>query len=185
PARMRRTLNVNGALRGGPMATRIAVYTGVFDPVHLGHVDVIRRGCTLVDRLVVGVGDNPEKTSFFTKEERVELIKRVVAKMPNVEVRPWSGLAVRFVHDLGARLMLRGLRTTSDMEYEFTMSLTNLALDPGIETVFLMAKETYSHISGTLLRQIATFGGELDKFVPPEVKTALEKRVKERKAGEQ
>jgi pantetheine-phosphate adenylyltransferase len=161
------------------MATRIAVYTGVFDPVHLGHLDVIRRGSKLVDRLVVGVGENPEKAPFFTKEERVELLQRVVKPIANVEVRPFDGLAVRFVHDVGARIMLRGLRTTSDMEYEFTMSLTNLALDSEIETVFLMAKETYSHISGTLLRQIAVFGGELDKFVPPEVKSALVKRVQE------
>lgn len=161
------------------MATRMAVYTGVFDPIHLGHLDVIRRGSRLVDRLVVGVGDNPEKVSFFTKEERVELVHRVVKPYANVEVRPFGGLAVRFVRELGARIMLRGLRTTSDMENEFTMSLTNLALDSEIETIFLMAKETFSHISGTLLRQIATLGGELDKFVPPEAKTALEKRVRE------
>lgn len=163
----------------GGNSIRMAVYTGVFDPVHLGHLDVIRRGSLLVDRLVVGVGDNPEKEPFFTKDERVMLLRRVVADLANVEVRPFDGLAVRFVREVGAKIMLRGLRTTSDMEYEFTMSLTNLALDPDIETVFLMAKETYSHISGTLLRQIATFGGELDKFVPPEVKKALQARVRE------
>src|SRR6516225_6080056 len=157
----------------------IAVYTGVFDPVHLGHLDVIRRGSKIFDRLVVGVGNNPEKSSFFSLEERVQLVERVAASCSNVEVRPFGGLAVRFVRDVGARIMLRGLRTTSDMEYEFTMSLTNLALDSEIETVFLMAKETYSHISGTLLRQIAVFGGDLDKFVPPEVKTALQTRVRE------
>ena len=95
--------------------------------------------------------------------------------------RPFEGLAVRFVRAAGARIMLRGLRTTSDMEYEFTMSLTNLALDSELETVFLMARETYSHISGTLLRQIANFGGELDKFVPPTVKAALQARVRERR----
>jgi pantetheine-phosphate adenylyltransferase len=158
----------------------VAVYTGVFDPVHLGHLDVIRRGSTIFDRLVVGVGVNPEKSSLFTTEERVELLQEVVAPFRNVEVRPFDGLAVRFVREVGARIMLRGIRTTSDMEYEFTMSLTNLALDPTIETVFLMAKETYSHISGTLLRQIARLGGELDKFVPPAVKAALEKRGRER-----
>ena len=103
-----------------------------------------------------------------------------MASLPNVEVQPFEGLAVRFVREVGARIMLRGLRTTSDMENEFTMSLTNLTLDPGIETVFLMAKETYSHLRGTLLRQIAAFGGELDKFVPPEVKAALEARTQER-----
>lgn len=166
------------------MPTRIAVYTGVFDPVHLGHLDVIRRGSTLVDRLVVGVGDNPEKATFFTMEERVALVKQVVAPINNVEVLPFHGLAVRFVRSLGSRIMLRGLRTTSDMEYEFSMSLTNLALDPEIETIFLMAKETFSHISGTLLRQIANFGGELDKFVPPVIKAALEKRVHERSDGD-
>jgi pantetheine-phosphate adenylyltransferase len=158
----------------------VAVYTGEFDPIHLGHLDVIRRGSRLFNRLVVGVGINPEKAPFFTLEERAALVARVVALFPNVEVRTFGGLAVRFVREVGARIMLRGLRTTSDMEYEFTMSLTNLALDPEIETVFLMAKETYSHISGTLLRQIANLGGDLDKFVPTEVKTALQARVRER-----
>ena len=157
------------------------VYTGVFDPIHLGHLDVIRRGSELYDRLVVGVGINPEKSPFFTTEERVRLLQDVLAPYANVEVRPFHGLAVRFVREVGARIMLRGLRTLSDMEYEFTMSLTNLALDPQIETVFLMAKETYSHISSSLIRQIATFGGDLHKFVPPAVKSALEARVRERR----
>jgi pantetheine-phosphate adenylyltransferase len=164
---------------------KLAVYTGVFDPVHLGHLDIINRGSQIFDRLIVGVGTNPEKAPFFTTEERVGLLQRVVASMPNVEVHPFHGLAVRFVREVGARVMLRGLRTTSDMEYEFTMSLTNLALDHEIETVFLMAKETYSHISGTLLRQIATFGGELKSFVPPEIKKALEDRAKERRREEE
>ncbi|MCS7046291.1 MAG: pantetheine-phosphate adenylyltransferase, partial [Gemmataceae bacterium] len=109
-----------------------------------------------------------------------ELVKSVVTAMPNVEVRPFTGLAVRFVRDLGSRIMLRGIRTTSDMEYEFTMSLTNLALDPEIETIFLMAKETYSHITGTLLRQIAAFGGDLKKFVPPAIEGKLQARARER-----
>src|SRR5262249_50789406 len=114
-----------------------AVYTGVFDPVHFGHVDVIRRGSRIFDQLVVGVGINPEKEQFFTLEERVQLLQKVVAPYANVEVRPITGLAVHFVRQIGARIMLRGLRTLSDMEYEFTMSLTNLALDPELESVFL------------------------------------------------
>src|SRR5262245_14106630 len=97
----------------------MAVYTGVFDPVHLGHLDIICRGTRLVERLVVGVGENPEKTPFFTLEERVRLLKEVTSGMANVEVQPFTGLAVRFVRSLGARVMLRGIRTTSDMEYEF------------------------------------------------------------------
>jgi pantetheine-phosphate adenylyltransferase len=157
----------------------LAVYTGVFDPVHLGHLDVIRRGRRLVDKLIVGVGENPEKTPFFTSEERVQLLKEVTAPHANVEVLPFTGLAVRFVRTVGARIMLRGIRTTSDMEYEFNMSLTNQVLDPEIETVFLMASDTYAYLSGSLLRQIATFGGELEKFVPPQVKNALLARARE------
>jgi pantetheine-phosphate adenylyltransferase len=157
---------------------RVAVYTGMFDPPHLGHVDVIQRGSRLYDRLVVGVGENPEKSAFLSIDERVELLQHVLKSCSNVEVRKFQGLAVRFVREVGARIMVRGIRTLTDMEYEFTMSLTNLSLDPEIETVFLMAKETYSHISSTLIRQIATFQGELDKFVPPEVKAALLKRTR-------
>jgi pantetheine-phosphate adenylyltransferase len=160
----------------------VAVYTGVFDPIHLGHLDIIGRGSHIFDRLIVGVGNNPEKAPWFTLEERVQLVRRVVAPWRNVEVRAFDGLAVHFVRAAGAGIMLRGLRTTSDMDYEFTMSLTNRTLDPDIETVFLLAKETYSHLSGTLLRQIAAYGGELEKFVPPEVKTALEARRREREA---
>ena len=161
---------------------RVAVYTGVFDPVHLGHLDLIQRGSSLFDRLIVGVGINPDKTPFFSAEERVQLLKEVTRPYANVTVQEFTGLAVQFVRQVKARVMLRGLRTTSDMEYEFNMSLANLTLDPDIETVFLMAKETYSHISGSLLRQIATFGGPLDKFVPPEVAAALMARVRERHA---
>lgn len=162
-------------------STRAAVYTGVFDPVHLGHLDVIQRGSRVFDRLVVGVGINPEKSTFFSLEERVALVQKVVASLPNVEVKPFTGLAVQFVRDVGARVMIRGLRTLSDMEYEFSMSLTNLSLAPELETVFLMAHESYSHVSSTLIRQIATYQGDLAKFVPPEIKEALIARVCERK----
>jgi pantetheine-phosphate adenylyltransferase len=159
---------------------RLAVYTGVFDPVHLGHLDVIRRGSWIFDRLIVGVGINPDKAPFFTLEERVQLLEQVVAAYPNVAVQPFTGLAVRFVREIGARVMLRGLRTLSDMEYEFTMSLMNRNLDPEIETVFLMAEGEYSHISSTMIRQIGTFQGDLSNFVPPEVRDAIQARVRER-----
>ena len=162
---------------------RVAVYTGVFDPVHFGHLDVIRRGSRLFDSFVVGVGINPEKTPFFSLEERVALLKQVCADLKNVEVMPFTGLAVQFVRQIGAKVMFRGLRTLSDMEYEFSMSLTNRSLAPEIETVFLMAKEEMSHISSSLIRQIATFGGDLDKFVPAEVKLALLKWVHKQKGS--
>jgi pantetheine-phosphate adenylyltransferase len=156
------------------LSPRVAVYTGTFDPVHLGHLDIIERGSQLFDRLIVGVGINPDKASMFTPDERVELIRKVTSELDNVEVQRFDGLAVRFVRESGAALMLRGLRTTSDMEYEFTMSLMNLNLDPGIETVFLMAKEEFSHVSSSMLRQIAVLGGEhLSKFLPEPVKQAL------------
>ncbi|GIW82048.1 MAG: phosphopantetheine adenylyltransferase [Gemmatales bacterium] len=160
-----------------------AVYTGMFDPVHLGHLDVIRRGSRLFPKLVVGVGTNPEKAPLLPIEQRVALVRETTRDCPNVEVQAFSNLAVQFVRDVGARIMLRGLRTLSDMEYEFTMSLTNLALDPGIETVFLMAKEEYSHVSSTLIKQIASFGGDLSKFVPPPVRDALIARFKKEKAA--
>lgn len=156
---------------------RIAVYTGVFDPVHFGHLDIIERGSKLFDRLIVAVGDNPDKTSLFTQDERVAMIRETITGLPNVEAQPFHNLAVKFVRELGARVMLRGIRTTSDMEYEFMMSLTNLALDATIETVFLMARENHSHVSGTLLRQIARLGGELQSFVPPSVKAKLIERA--------
>ncbi|MCU0703577.1 MAG: pantetheine-phosphate adenylyltransferase [Fimbriiglobus sp.] len=156
---------------------RIAVYTGTFDPVHRGHLDVIERGSRLFDRLIVGVGINPEKKTYFDIDERVALIQAVTTQYPNVEVRKFEGLAVRCVREAGARIMVRGLRTLSDMEYEFTMSLMNLNLDPEIETVFLMAKEEFSHVSSSLLRQIAVFGGDLSKFLPEPVERALIQRA--------
>jgi pantetheine-phosphate adenylyltransferase len=161
-----------------PLSPRTAVYTGTFDPIHLGHEDIIARGSRLYERLVVGVGINPDKSTMFTLEERVALIQAVSRQYGNVDVQAFPGLAVRTVRDLGARIMLRGLRTLSDMEYEFTMSLMNLNLDPEIETVFLMAKEEFSHVSSSLLRQIATLGGDLSKFLSPPVKTALLAKVK-------
>lgn len=163
------------------LSPRRAVYTGVFDPIHLGHVDIIQRASRIFDELIIGVGVNPEKSPFFTLDERVGLIRKVVAPYPNVSVQPFERLAVEFVREEKARIMVRGLRTLSDMEYEFSMSLTNLTLDPGIETVFLMAKEEFSHVSSSFLRQIATLGGDVSKFLPPVVRDALVERAKHKK----
>lgn len=157
---------------------RVAVYTGTFDPVHLGHLDIISRGSQLYEKLIVGVGINPDKSPLFSIEERVQLVEAVTKEFGNVEVKPFTGLAVQFVRGLRAAIMLRGIRTTSDMENEFAMSLMNLALDSGIETVFLMAKEEYSHVSSSLLRQIASLGGDLSKFLPAAVKQPLLDRAK-------
>jgi pantetheine-phosphate adenylyltransferase len=150
---------------------RTAVFTGTFDPLTLGHLDVIRRGRLLFDRLVVGIGINPNKQSLFDIDERVALARQVVEPFDNVVVEAFDGLAVHHVRRIGAMFILRGLRTLSDMEYEFSMTLTNNRLDPGVETVFLMADGEYSHVSSSLIKQVAKFGGAdvLDRFVPREL----------------
>jgi len=161
------------------LSNRIAVCPGTFDPVHLGHLDIIRRGAQIFDKLVVGVGINPDKAPLFSAEERLSMLRSVCKPFANVEVQAFDGLAVRFVRAMGARIMIRGIRTLSDMEYEFTMSLTNRNLDSELETIFLMAKEDYSHISSTMLRQIAMFHGDLSRFLPPEVHVALQNKVRQ------
>jgi pantetheine-phosphate adenylyltransferase len=150
---------------------RTAVFTGTFDPLTLGHLDVIRRGRQLFEHVVVAIGVNPNKAALFTIEERVRLARSVVAPFPNVTVEAFEELAVQFVRRIGARVILRGLRTLTDMEYEFGMTLTNHRLDPAIETVFLMADGEYSHVSSTLIKQVARFGGAsaLNRFVPQEL----------------
>ena len=159
--------------------SRIAVYTGSFDPITLGHLNVIERCSKLVDKLIVGIGVNIEKQVLLTPEERIEMIREATDKLGNVEVRAFTGLAVRFVRECGARVMIRGVRSLSDMEAEFTMTLANRQLDPGIETVFLMAGEEYSHVSSSLIKQIASLAGdkELLNFVPPAVAKAIRKKM--------
>jgi pantetheine-phosphate adenylyltransferase len=152
-------------------AGRTAVFTGTFDPLTLGHLDVIRRGRMLFDRLIVAIGVNPNKPTLFTIEERVALAEKVVASFENVSVEPFEELTVQFVRRMGARIILRGVRTLTDMEYEFGMSMTNQRLDPTIETVFLMADGEHSHVSSTLIKQVARYGEQqaLSRFVPPEL----------------
>jgi pantetheine-phosphate adenylyltransferase len=168
-------------------ATRLdpqhAVYVGSFDPVTLGHEDVIRRGARLFGRLTVGVGVNPEKKSLFTSEERMELIQQVVAPLKNVDVGTFHGLSVDFVRACGAGVMLRGVRTLTDIEAEFTMSLANQVLAPDIESVFLMSNERYTHISSTLIKQIAQLGqgsvaDHLQQFVPEAVIAPLLEKLR-------
>jgi pantetheine-phosphate adenylyltransferase len=163
------------------MNERTAVYTGTFDPLTLGHLDVIRRGSVLFDHLIVGIGVNPNKAALFTVEERVALACLVVEPLPGVSVASFEGLAVHFVRSVGARIILRGVRTLSDMEYEFGMSLTNQRLDPAVETVFLMADGEYSHISSSLIKQVASFGGPdvLGRFVPAELVGPILERMRQ------
>lgn len=152
----------------------------MFDPVHLGHMDIITRSAQLFPRLVIGVGINPEKHAFFDTEDRVRMLQELVKPYAHVEVKAFSGLAVHFVRQVGATVMVRGLRTVSDMEYEFSMSLTNQTLDPGLQTVFLMSRVDYTHLSSTLIRQIAAFGGDLQRFLPPGIIPLVQAKAKER-----
>jgi pantetheine-phosphate adenylyltransferase len=160
--------------------SRIAVYTGSFDPITLGHLNVIERSSRLVDRLIVGIGLHAGKEPMFTPEERVELVRRTTRKFPNVEVRTFDGLAVKFVrNECQARVMIRGVRPLTDIAAEFTMTMANRQLDPGIETVFLMADEEFNHISSSLIKQITPIAGddELARFVPWEVIEELRKKM--------
>jgi pantetheine-phosphate adenylyltransferase len=159
--------------------SRVAVYTGSFDPITLGHLNVIERSSRLVDRLIVGIGVNIEKQSLFTPEERVALVEGTVAHLKNVEVRAFSGLTVTFCREAGSRLLLRGVRSLGDIESEFTMIMANRTLDPSIETVLLMADGQYSHISSSLIKQIASMAGdeELGRFVPQQVVAAIRKKM--------
>lgn len=159
--------------------SRVAVYTGSFDPITLGHLNIIERASSLVDRLIVGIGVNAGKFPLFTPDERVDLVRRTTQKFENVEVEMFSGLAVNFVRSSGARVMIRGVRPLSDLEAEMTMMLANRQLDPGIETVVLMADKEFAHVSSTLIKQIAPLAGddELAHFVPPEVVVALRRKM--------
>jgi pantetheine-phosphate adenylyltransferase len=159
--------------------SRTAVYTGSFDPVTLGHLDVIERASRIFDVLVVGVGINPDKQPMFSLEERVGLVRSAVAGLPNVRVERFSGLSVAFVKEQGGHVLLRGVRSLTDIEAEFTMTLANRKLDADVETVFLMADAAYSHISSSLLKQITPLADDtaLLRFVPPPVVAALRAKV--------
>jgi pantetheine-phosphate adenylyltransferase len=157
-----------------PLDPRHAVYAGSFDPVTLGHEDIVRRGARIFERVIVAVGVNPEKDPLFTPDERLDLLRQVFGDARNVEVARFQGLTVDFVQKSSAAVMLRGIRTVSDLESEFSMALANHKLAPQLETVFLMASERHSHISSSVIRQIAMLGqgtaaDKLREFVPEPV----------------
>ncbi len=149
---------------------RIAVYPGTFDPITLGHVDIIKRGAHLVDKLVVGVTTNPSKEPMFSVSERLAMVKREVAAIPGeIEVVEFDSLLMNFAVAQGASMILRGLRAVADFEYEFQMAGMNQQLNDEIETVFLMADVSLQPIASKLVKEIARFGGNIDKFVPAAV----------------
>jgi pantetheine-phosphate adenylyltransferase len=147
---------------------KTAVYTGSFDPVTLGHLNVIERSSRLVEHLVIGIGINIEKTGLFEPDERIELVRRVTSHLNNVEVKSFEGLAVNFVKTCNSKIMIRGVRPLTDIAAEFTMMMANRALNDELETVFLMADGEYAHVSSTLIKQVTPLADDeqLARFVP-------------------
>lgn len=163
------------------LSPRIAVYTGSFDPVTLGHLHIIQRSVNLFDQVIIGIGVNATKQPLFGLEERIELLKRVTQPFPNVRVESFAGLAVEFVRRCGSRVMVRGVRPMTDIAGEFTMMMANRQLDRDIETVFLMADEEYAHVSSSLIKQIAAIsdGKGLAKFLPAEIIPPLLAKIRQ------
>lgn len=164
------------------MAQRIGVYPGTFDPITLGHLDIIRRGAKLVDKLIIGVTTNPSKNPMFTPDERMAMVSREVADqgIDNVEVVGFNALLMKFARAQGASVIVRGLRAVADFEYEYQMAGMNQQLDAEIETVFLMADVSLQPIASKLVKEIALFGGEIADFVTPMIRNEVVARVEER-----
>lgn len=156
-----------------------AVYPGTFDPLTRGHEDLVRRASRLFDTLIVGIADSRAKKPFFTTAERVALAKEVLSDVKNVKIVGFSGLLIDFIRQHDARVILRGLRAVSDFEYEFQLAGMNRNLYPDVETIFLTPSEKHMFISATLVREIATLGGDVSKFVHPKVRALLARKVRE------
>ena len=155
-----------------------AVYPGMFDPVTNGHLDVIKRGSVIFAKLVVSVGCNPLKEALFSVEDRMEMIKNNVRDFKNVEVDCFSGMLVDYLKKQNTNIILRGIRTVSDFEYEFQRALTNRVLNREVETVFIMTSEQYSFLNSTLIKEAISLGGNVSQFVPPDVERRLKEKFK-------
>ena len=156
----------------------IAVYAGSFDPITRGHEDVVQRAASMFDRVIVGVFDTPSKTLLFSTEERVDLLRKTVQHMPNVEVRLYGGLTVEFANEMGATTMVRGLRSITDLDYEAAMVMMNRKLRPNIDTIFLYTSLEYQFGSSTLIKEVARYGGDISDLVPHHVAVALQEKYR-------
>ena len=157
-----------------------AIYPGSFDPVTLGHLDIIRRSSRLVDHLIVGVLNNNTKTPLFSVDERVNMLKDVTKDIDNVEILSFRGLLVDFAKEHQVQTIIRGLRAVTDFEYELQMAQTNRVLAPDVDTVFLTTSLEYAYLSSTIMKEVANFGGDLSKFAPREITDAVEEKLKKR-----
>ena len=156
-----------------------AIFPGSFDPITNGHLDVIRRGNKLFDNLVIAVGQNPGKSEFFTKDERVEMIRELVTDLPRITVESYDCLTVEFAKQKKAQVMLRGMRNLSDVQYEFQLAMTNRTV-AGIETVFVMTSEEFGYVNSTMVRQLALLGGDVSKLIPESVYKRLRRNIREK-----
>lgn len=158
---------------------RIAIYPGSFDPITIGHLDILERAVKLFDRVIVAIGQHPTKPGYFSVEERGELVRRSAEHLEGFEVAAFSGLVVDFCRARGARIIVRGLRAVSDFEPEFQMGLANRDLDPEVETVFLIPRPDRMFVSSSLVREIAGHGGDYERYVSPAVAAAMAARLRE------
>jgi len=154
-----------------------AIYPGSFDPITNGHLDIATRAAKLFDKLTIGVYDTPDKRLLFTTEERVELVRQAITDLSNVGVESFSGLTVEFARKVGAQAIVRGLRIGADFEREFDLAMMNKKLFPELELVCLMASQEYQFLSSSLLKEVASLGGNIDDLVPKHVATALRRKV--------
>lgn len=159
----------------------VAIYPGSFDPVTLGHLDIIERASKLADKLIVGVLNNKAKTPLFSVEERVKMLEDITKGLSNVEVVPFEGLLIDFAEKYQAGMIIRGLRAVTDFEYELQMAQTNHKLKRNIETVFLITNLEYSYLSSSIVKEVAAFGGDISEFVSPEVKERIEEKISKRR----
>ena len=166
------------------MKQRLAIYPGTFDPITLGHLDIIERAVTIFDKVDVAVGRNIGKRPLFSIEERMEMIRRTTAHLDNVNVSYFDGLIVDYARQLNAQAMIRGLRAMSDFEFEFQMALVNRTLHPELVQVFLMPHEAYTHLNSTIVREVSAFGGDISSFVTPYVAEILHKKFNLKKSAE-
>jgi pantetheine-phosphate adenylyltransferase len=172
------TATIDGAPNGGSPMNRIGIYPGTFDPVTLGHMDIIRRGAKLVDRLVIGVSTNPSKSPMFSLDERMDMVRREVADIPGeIHVVSFDALLMDFAEREHASVIIRGLRAVADFEYEYQMAGMNQQINDRIETIFLMADVCLQPIASRLVKEIAMFGGPVNRFVSPAVEAEVVARV--------
>jgi pantetheine-phosphate adenylyltransferase len=154
-----------------------AMFPGTFDPIHYGHIDIARRAARLFDEVYIAVYDKPLKSLLFSPEERISLVNEAFAEDPKIKVVGYSGLTVNMAHEIGAQVIVRGLRVFSDFEFEFRMALANHRLVPGIETVSFITNEEHTFISSSTVREIATLGGDVSSMVPQHVNVALKRKL--------